>query len=117
MTLQELCALAPWLCCHQAAEDDTLRGYQQVCRQCTAEEVLLVLTRCTAVPTPDALALLIGAHRREQAQRLYALQLLWRLLGDGDIPDAVSLFGQDAPAPSGEAIAGRLLDQLKGDAP
>lgn len=96
-------------------------GYLYVCRQCTAQELLSVLHRCTLPPGPDALALLVGESRRSRARELYALQLLWRLLGDESLPDPLSLFRETAPdSPDAAAIRTRLIDRistLKGGTP
>lgn len=83
-------------------------AFFHLCGQCAPEEILRVLTRCTVPPTTEALALLIGEHRREQAVRQYGLQLLWRLSGDASLPDASAFFPQ-AAAPvrtAGDIIRG-----------
>lgn len=93
--------------------DRDMLGYLYVCRQCTAQELLSVLHRCTLPPGPDALALLVGESRRSRARELYALQLLWRLLGDEALPDPLSLFRESAPdAPDAAAIRSRLIDRI-----
>lgn len=79
-----------------------LGGYFHLALQCSPEELTAAV--CTsAVPlTPQALALLVSACRREEAQRRYALQLLWRIHGDERLPDALTLFPA-APAPARDA--------------
>ncbi|MBQ8202217.1 MAG: hypothetical protein IJZ74_10695 [Clostridia bacterium] len=74
--------------------DHELLALMYVCRQCTAEELLTILTSCTVPPTAEGLALLASAHRQQQARQQYGLQLLWRILGDEAIPDALSLFSR-----------------------
>lgn len=86
-----------------------------LCAQCTPAELLQVLTQCTVAPSAEALALLVGEHRREQAMVHYALQLLWRIHGDDTLPDALTLF----PEPSNDTCsaqdtAERILRRLKG---
>lgn len=101
---------------------DTLRrrfprealAFFHLCGQCTPQELLSVLTRCTVTPTAEAAALLVGEHRREEAQRLYGLQLLWRMAGDKALPDAQSLF--PATKPTGNAagdVIRSIHDRLK----
>ena len=70
-------------------------AFFHLCGQCAPEELLTVLTRCTVTPTAEALALLIGERRREQAAQRYALQLLWRIQGDDALPDAFTLFPEE----------------------
>ena len=83
-----------------------------LCSQCTAAELLAVAADHPTLP-PDALALLVGDRRRHDAMARYALQLLWRILADPAIPDALSLFPPDAtPARPADAIAADLLDRL-----
>ena len=87
----------------------------QLCTQCSPTELLQVLTRCTVAPSAEALALLVGEHRREQAMARYALQLLWRIHGDDTLPDALTLFPEPAQAAcSTKATAERILRRLKG---
>lgn len=66
-------------------------AFFHLCGQCSPQELLAVLTRCTVTPTAECIALLVGERRREEAQRLYGLQLMWRMAGDSSLPDALSL--------------------------
>ena len=66
-------------------------AFFHLCGQCAPEELLAVLTRCTVTPTAECIALLVGERRREEAQRLCGLQLMWRMAGDSSLPDALSL--------------------------
>lgn len=93
-------------------------AFFHLCGQCTAEEMLAVLTRCTVPPTAEGLALLIGARRREAAMARYGLQLLWRLNGDPSLPDALTLFPEaHTPARTSGAILVDTLRRLKEDDP
>ncbi|MBQ2954280.1 MAG: hypothetical protein IJE07_12185 [Clostridia bacterium] len=112
--------------CGDAPSAETLRrrfprealAFFHLCGQCTAAEILAVLTRCTVCPTAEALALLIGHARREQAERLYALQLLWRMGGDAALPDAIALFPPDTPpARPARDIAHTICQRLQKEAP
>ncbi len=114
---EELRALSPYL--PEARTSLVAEPYLSLlslCRQCSQEELLSVATRCTASLTTDALAALISEHRRQEAQRLYALQLLWRMNADPALPDALSLFPQNAPPRTGEDIRRDLITSLKGGA-
>lgn len=93
--------------------DREMLGYLYLCCQCSAQELLTVLHRCTLPPSPDALALLISQYRAQQARELYGLQLLWRLLGDDSIPDPMRLFRPEAPSmPDASGIRSRLINHL-----
>lgn len=90
-----------------------LMGYLHLCRQCSAGEILAVLTACTVTPSPEALSHLLNRSRQLASQKLYALQMMWRLHGDERIPDALSLFGEDAlSAADAQGIRSRLIDTL-----
>lgn len=89
-------------------------AFFHVCGQCSAGEVLDVLTRCTAAPTAEGLALLVSERRRLLAMARYGLQLLWRMCGDAALPDALAVFPEDGPVRSAEDIASGLVRQLKG---
>lgn len=85
-----------------------------VCRQCTARELLTILTRCTCAPSAEGMALLAGQLRQEEARQRYALQLLWRIHGDDTIPDAWPLFDHDdGAAPDGSRVRSDLLARLQ----
>lgn len=93
-------------------------AFFHVCGQCTAAEILAVLTRCTVCPTTEALALLVGQARRERAERLYGLQLLWRMAGDASLPDALALFPPDAaPSRSARDVIDTIRQRLRKEAP
>lgn len=85
-----------------------------LCSQCSPAEMLDVLTRCTVSPTAEALALLIGERRREDAMARYGLQLLWRMNGDPSLPDALTLFPQEsATERSTREILNDMTQRLK----
>ena len=84
-------------------------AFFHLCGQCSPQELLAVLTRCTVTPTAECVALLVSEHRREEAQRLYGLQLLWRMAGDAALPDAHSLF---PPATTTEQHAGDVIRDI-----
>lgn len=88
----------------------------RLCAQCSGTELLAALALCPGTPSPEALAALVERHRRQDAMALYALQMLWRLCGEGDaIPDAMALFAQEEANPALEQLACRyVIDQLKG---
>jgi len=88
-------------------------AFFHLCGQCAPEEILRVLSRCTTVPTIEALAMLIGEHRREQAAWQYGLQLLWRLCGDASLPDAAAFFPCTAPARPANDITRGVIRRLK----
>lgn len=88
---------------------DELPGYLALALQCSAEELVTAVCGSAARLTPEALALLVSARRREESRHRYALQLLWRIHGDERIPDALSLFPA-APVPS--RSAGEILSAL-----
>lgn len=89
-------------------------AFFHLCGQCTPQELLAVLTRCTVTPTAEAVALLIGERRREQAERRCALQLLWRLNGDAALPDPLSLFPEEsASRRTAEGVISDTLRRLK----
>lgn len=90
-------------------------AFFHLCGQCSAEELLTVLTRCTAVPTAQGLAMLLGERRRQLAMARYGLQLLWRLCGDALLPDALSLFPEDTPQRTADDVITALAQRLKGD--
>lgn len=93
-------------------------AFFHLCGQCAPEELLCVLTRCTTTPTAEALSLLIGERRREQAAQLYGLQLLWRMNGDNSLPDAFALFAPSgAPAPNAADVIRNTIRHLKGGRP
>lgn len=93
-------------------------AFFHLCTQCTAGELLCILTRCTVRPTAEALALLVGDARRARAQQLYALQLLWRMGGDASLPDALSLFPPEAsPAPTTQEVISSLCHRLRKEVP
>lgn len=64
----------------------------RLCAQCSGTELLSALMRCPFAPSPSALAAVIETQRREDAMRLYELQLLWRITGETELPDALTLF-------------------------
>lgn len=64
----------------------------RLCAQCSGTELLTALMRCPFAPSPSALAAVIETQRREDAMRLYELQLLWRITGETELPDALTLF-------------------------
>lgn len=82
-----------------------LAGWLHLCAQCTAEELLTALTQCAFDPDASTLSALVSRERQAQAQRVYGLQLLWRVLGDERIPDAMGLF-DPAHAAGKEAFYG-----------
>lgn len=84
-----------------------------LCGQCTPAELLSVLTRCTVTPTAEAIALLVSERRREQAERLYGLQLLWRMQDDPALPEAMALFSPGAAQRSAEDVIRSLQRRLK----
>lgn len=89
-------------------------AFFHLCGQCAPEELLSVLTRCTVLPSAEAIALLVGERRREEASQHYALQLLWRLNGDPGLPDATRFFPErGAPARSPRSILNDLINRLK----
>lgn len=89
-------------------------AFFHLCGQCTPQELLAVLTRCTVTPTAEAVALLIGDRRREQAQRRYALQLLWRMNGDAALPDVFTIFPEEeAPGLNADEVTSDVLRRLK----
>lgn len=93
-------------------------AFFHLCGQCTAAELLSVLTRCTVRPTAEALALLVGDARRTRAQQLYALQLLWRMGGDATVPDALTLFPpEESPSHTTQEVIGSLCRRLIKEAP
>lgn len=92
--------------------DASFLDLMSLCSQCTAGEMLTVLTRCIVPPTMEALALLLAEHRQQEAQRLYAAQLLWRIQGDERIPDAIALFGH-RPTRTAQDIRQTVLNHLK----
>lgn len=81
--------------------------------------MLTALSGCTCMPTAEVLAALVSRDRADYQRQRYGLQLLWRLVGDERIADALTLF----PAPSlpdsrtMEAIRADLLTSLKGGTP
>ncbi len=87
-----------------------------ICRQCSADELITVASRCTAMPTAEGLSLLVAAHRHEEARTQYALQLLWRLLGDESIPDALTICMLSASAGRPESIRQHILNDLRKEA-
>lgn len=91
-------------------------AFFHVCGQCGAGEVLDVLTRCTVAPTAEGLALLVGERRKRIAMARYGLQLLWRMVGDEALPDALALFPEDGPVRSADDIVGSLARRMKGGA-
>lgn len=103
--------LALW----QNALDDELVALMHLCRQCRPGEMLRVLHRCTAAPTPEGLAILLNEQRREQTRAVYGLQLLWRSLQDERIPDALSLFADPVPESPAD-VREALLDRVRKEA-
>ncbi len=81
--------------------------------------MLTALSGCTCMPTAEVLAALVSRDRADYQRQRYGLQLLWRLLGDERIADALTLF----PAPglpdarTMEDIRADLLTSLKGGIP
>ena len=75
--------------------EEGLCALMHLCGQCTADELLAALSRCTFTPDPAMLSALVSRDRTHHAQKIYGLQLLWRMLGDDRIPDALSLFDPD----------------------
>lgn len=69
-----------------------LAGWLHLCAQCTAVELLTALSQCAFDPDAATLSALVSRERQAQAQRVYGLQLLWRVLGDVRMPDAMGLF-------------------------
>ena len=89
-------------------------AFFHLCGQCTPQELLSVLTHCTVTPTAECAALLVGEHRRREAQRMYGLQLLWRITGDASLPDAQTLFpAPSAPHPTAEDVIHHIHHRLK----
>ena len=88
-------------CCLQ----EGLAGWLRLCAQCTADELLTALTQCAFDPDAATLSALVSRERQAQAQRVYGLQLLWRILGDDRLPDAMGLF-DPAHAAGKEAFHG-----------
>ena len=88
-------------CCLQ----EGLAGWLRLCAQCTADELLTALTQCAFDPDAATLSALVSRERQAQAQRVYGLQLLWRVLGDERMPDAMGLF-DPAHAAGKEAFHG-----------
>ena len=87
-------------------------AFFHLCGQCAPEELLCVLTRCTVTPTAEAVALMVGERRREEAVRQYALRMLW-LLGDGSLPDPSALFPAPTPPRSAADVTRDTLRRLK----
>ncbi len=81
--------------------------------------MLTALSGCACMPTAEVLAALVSRDRADYQRQRYGLQLLWRLVGDERIADALTLF----PAPklpdarTMEAIRADLLTSLKGGIP
>lgn len=77
---------------------------------------MAALSGCTCMPTAEVLAALVSRDRADYQRQRYGLQLLWRLLGDERIADALTLF----PAPAApdtrtlEDIRNDLVTSLKG---
>ena len=88
-------------------------AFFHLCGQCTPEELLCVLTRCTVTPTAEAVALMVGEHRREEAVRQYALRMLWHLGGDISLPDPTALFPAPTPPRSAADVTRDTLRRLK----
>ncbi len=99
-----------------APQGDAALDLLVLCRQCSAAELIGALSTCPDDVTLEALSVLVGQRRQQEARALYGLQLLWRLLGDGSIPDALSVFGQEAAAHQGEEIRCSLIRQLRKEA-
>lgn len=91
-----------------------LPGFLHLCGQCSPGEMLDVLSRCQWKIGAEELALLISRRRRELAMARYGLQLLWRLCGDDTIPDALTLFPDDAPCQEETDAISRLIVRLEG---
>lgn len=130
-TLSVLCAITGTERCRLAAlpQDallalireyltDELLAFFCLCRQCRAEELLCTLSGCAVAVTAQTLAALISRRRMEEAMNLYGLQLLWRLCGDPHLPDAYSLFQQEAlPPRSAGEIRDAVLQSLSKGGP
>ena len=81
-------------------------AFFHLCGQCSPQELLSVLTRCTVTPSAEAAALLVSEQRRREACRLYTLQLLTHLADDPSLPDAAQLFSpwDDVPRSAGDIV-------------
>lgn len=90
------------------------RQLMRLCAQCTLDEVLTALAACPHNPSPAMLAALVEQARRRDAMALYALQMLWRIAGEPELPDAMTLFAREEINPAQEALACRyVIDHLK----
>ena len=76
----------------QCCLEEGLAAWLHLCAQCTADELLSALARCAFDPDAATLSALVSRDRNAQARQVYGLQLLWRILGDDRLPDAMSLF-------------------------
>ena len=72
-----------------------------------------MLTRCTVTPTAEAVALMVGEYRREEAVRQYALRMLWHLGGDVSLPDPTARFPAPTPPRSAADVTRDTLRRLK----